>query len=321
MIRIGRATTLLLTLGVAVLLGSCEKAQPTEVLASIVSDDGPPVAYLAAYMTATDEKHLYYALSTDGFHFDELVNQGQPILGATLDDRRLRDPMIFRDRAMLYHLVATVSWSHPYFTIWDSNDLVTWKNERLVGVAPKGASMVWAPEIVYDAEEDDYVVYWTSAIGDFQTASIYFATTKDFRAFSSPQVMLSDPTAAIMDATVAFDGANYHMFYRSNGLRHATAMHATGPYGHAELLAEDDVEGPFVFRLNDSSGWGMVWDYFEGNAGYGLLRSPDLFNWTRLTNPVPPYYNGQVSFPAGIRHGSVIPVTQAQVERLRALHP
>lgn len=318
MIPIARVATLLLTLAAAV-LGSCAKASPIEVLPSVVSDDGPPVAYLAAYMTATDETHLYYALSTDGFHFNYLVNQGKPIVGATHDDKRLRDPMILRDRNGIYHMVATVSWTHGYFTIWDSSDLVTWVNERLVGVAPAGASMLWAPELAYDAENDQYLVYWTSATGSFDTACIYYATTRDFRAFSKPQVLLRDPRAAIMDANIVHDGTLYHMFYRSNGVRHATSTHALGPYENSVLVATDDAEGPFAFKLVDGSGWGMIFDYYAGNAGYGLLRSSDLIAWQRITNATRPLYNETVSFPAGIRHGSIIPVTQVQVDRLRQL--
>lgn len=315
--RLRRATTRFAALAAGAVLAACTKAPPTEVVAS-AAGNGPAVAYLAAYMTATDEKHLYYALSVDGFRFDFLVNGGKPILGATHDDRRLRDPMILRDRNGIYHLVATVSWTHGYFTIWDSGDLVTWANERLVSVAPAGATLVWAPEIAYDADNDQYFAYWTSATGRFETASIYYATTRDFRTFSAPKLLLSDPKAAIMDASIVYDGARYHMFYRSNGIRHATATHALGPYESPELVANDDAEGPFVFRLIDGSGWGMVWDYYAGNAGFGLLRSGDLSTWERITNTTSPYYNARVSFPVGIRHGSIIGVTQAQVELLRA---
>lgn len=274
------------------------------------------VAYLAAYMKGDDDKHLYYALAVDGFVFHEL-NAHKPILEAHYDDQLIRDPMIIKDKEGVYHLVATVSWKNRAFTVWDSKDLVTWKNERLVDVAPEGATKTWAPEFVYDEENDVYFVYWTAELNDnWDTASIYYATTSDFITYSKPKVLYSLNGTGILDANIIKVGDMYHLIYRNNGIWIVTSKNAQGPYTDPYQLTDENVEGPFAFPLNDENGYGIVWDYFGRSLGFGLWLSSDFKNWVRLTNEEYPYYNSQVEFPEKIRHGSIIGITQEEVNRL-----
>lgn len=277
----------------------------------------PHVAYLAAYMTGSDERHLYYAISTNGFRFDLLVKGGQPILGATMDDKLVRDPMLFLDQQGVYHMVATVSWKHRPFTIWDSTNLVHWTNERLVDVAPEGATKTWAPELAYDRAKDQYFVYWTAEVtNNWNTAAIYYATTKDFKTFSKPEVLYREPTVGILDANIIYDKGTYHLIYRFKGIWKVTSRNALGPYTNPEQISPENVEGPFVFPLNEGTGWGIVWDYYGNSQGWGLFTSPDLKTWKRITNEKAPFYNEQVWFPRAIRHGSVTPLTQEQLDTI-----
>lgn len=46
--------------------------------------------------------------------------------------------------------------------MWESTDLISWKNERLVQVEDKTAGMVWAPEAIWDASKGQYLVHWAS---------------------------------------------------------------------------------------------------------------------------------------------------------------
>ena len=239
-------------------------------------------------------------------------------MAASYDDQLVRDPMIIRDREGIYHLVATVSWRNRPFTVWDSEDLVTWKNERLVDVAPVGASKTWAPEFAYDEENDIYFVHWTAELNDdWNTASIYYATTKDFINYSKPKILYTLNGTGILDATIIKVGDIYNLIYRNNGIWVATSKSAQGPYTNPHVMTSEDVEGPFAFPLNDGNGYGIVWDYFGKSAGFGLLTSSDFKNWTRVTNENFPYYNSKVEFPAGIRHGAIIGITQEELERLK----
>jgi hypothetical protein len=159
-------------------------------------------AYLAAYMKGNDDKNMYYALATEGFKF-KIMNGSKPILSAYYNDKLLRNPLIIKDKEGIYHLVATVSWKNRPFTIWDSKDLITRENERLVDIAPEGATKTWAPEFAYDEENDIYFVHWTAELNDdWDTASIYYATTRDFINFSVPKVLYSLDGTGILDANI-----------------------------------------------------------------------------------------------------------------------
>jgi hypothetical protein len=274
------------------------------------------VAYLAAYMKGKDEKHLYYAIARKDFVFEE-IHGGKPVLSANFDDSLIRDPMIFRDKKGIYHLVATVSWKNRPFTLWDSKDLVHWKNERLIDVAPENSSKTWAPEIAYDSKGDQYFVYWTAEVNKtWSSASIYYSTTKDFTHFSKPKILFKD-TVGILDANLVFANGAYNLFYRkSNSIWVVTSADALGTYGNGYKFSNENVEGPFVFTLRDTSGYGIVFDYYGGSAGFGLMTSPDFKNWVRITNPKAPYYNDKVKFPAGIRHGAVCGITKKELKKL-----
>lgn len=274
-------------------------------------------AYLVAYMTGTDENHLYYALAEDDYIFKPL-NDEKPIIGANLDDKLLRDPMIIKDKDGVYHMVATVSWEHRPFTVWDSKDLINWENERLVDVAPEGATATWAPEFAYDEENDIYMVYWTAEINDvWETASIYYSTTKDFKSFSETKLLYNVEGKGLLDANIIKVNDKYNLLYRmDNKVWIAKSDNAQGPYTSPYVLTDENVEGPFAFPLIDNKGYGIVWDYYEGSAGYGLWASKDFKQWVRITNPEYPYYNDDVEFPQGIRHGSIIIISPEEKNAL-----
>ncbi len=276
-----------------------------------ITDDAK-VAYLAVYMKGDDEHHLYYAMADSGFLFRPL-NQGNPVLSASFDDRLIRDPMVLKDKNGIYHLVATVSWQNRPFTVWDSRDLVHWENERLVDVAPEGATKTWAPEFAYDEENDSYMVFWTAELNnDWNTASIYYATTTDFVHYSKTEILYTLNGTGILDANILKVNGVYHLIYRNNGIWVATSKSIRGPYTEPYLLTPENVEGPFAFPLNDGDGYGVVWDYFGRSAGFGLWTSSDFVDWKRVTNERAPFYNDRVSFPIGIRHGAILGITEEE---------
>ncbi len=280
----------------------------------------PKVAYLVSYMKGSDETHMYYGLSEDGCKF-HVINGGKPVLAASFDDKLIRDPMLIRDKKGVYHLVATVSWKNRPFTVWDSTDLIHWTNERLVDVAPEGATKTWAPEFTYDEENDVYFVHWTAEVNDnWDTAAIYYSTTKDFVHFDPPRILHRDDEG-ILDANIIKVDDTYHLLYRKNGIWVATSRQAQGPYTGPYQLTSENVEGPFAYPFNAGKSYGVVWDYFGQSAGFGLWTSPDFRNWTRISNEKAPYYNNKVEFPAGIRHGSIIGITEKELKALRKAFP
>ena len=279
--------------------------------------------YLCAYMTGGDERHLRYAVAEDGFLFDEVATN---VVSASFDDRLVRDPHILKDASGDYHLCATVSWTNRAFTVWDSADLVRWENERLVDVAPPNATKTWAPEFVRDEERCDYLVYWTGEQNhDWSTAAIWCSRTKDFKEFSAPQVLYRDASGdGVLDANITKAGGKYRLIFRRHGVWMAESDSSEGPYTNVRKICDDNVEGPFLWKLGvgrEELGveeWALMFDYYGGSKGFGVMTTKDFEKWERVTNLKPPYYNSRVRFPKGIRHGCVLAISKDEAVRIKA---
>lgn len=291
----------------------------TQALTALAQDN--KIAYLCAFMDGKAED-LRYFVSADGYHFKN-VNDGKTILKSTLGSQILRDPQIIRDKKGMYHLIATNAWKGRSFAIWDSNDLIEWKNEREVKISPVDADKTWAPEAIYNEKDKNYVLYWTSSLNNKNDSwSIYYSTTSDFVNFSKPQILMRSG-GIILDANIVKRSEKkYYMFYRyENKIWRKEAEQLLGNYKDSTIVIDANVEGPFVYQTAANK-WNMIWDYYGGNQGkYGMAESNNLIDWKWLTNKEFPYYNKLVSFPNGARHGSVIPISLKQMEAILKKYP
>jgi beta-xylosidase len=312
--------------------------------------------YLFAYFTGegtADGEQIRYALSrgNDPLHWREL-NQGKPVLTSTIGEKGLRDPFVIRSpKGDKFYLIATDlrmyqnssgSWDDVQrhgsksIMIWESTDLVHWTDQRLVKVAPDNAGNTWAPEAYWDDSLGEYVVFWASKLyaddDPGHTGSTYnkmlYATTKDFRTFSEPKVW-DDPGYSVIDSTVVKYKGTYYRYTKDE--RDPTssspcAKFITGEKSTSltstkyDLVADcigsgamDRGEGPTVFKSNTEKKWYLFIDEY-GGRGYVPFETTDLDSgrWTPSTN---------YQLPASPRHGTVLPVTQAEYDRLLAAYP
>lgn len=81
--------------------------------------------------------------------------------------------------------------------IWDSkgSSLTQWEPPRLVEVVPPNFRMAWAPEAVWVAAKNQFMVFWASnAYGDERHVGkpnedkIYRSFTSDFKTFTPPEL-------------------------------------------------------------------------------------------------------------------------------------
>jgi beta-xylosidase len=312
--------------------------------------------YLFAYFTGegtADGEQIRYALSrgNDPLHWREL-NAGKPVLTSTIGEKGLRDPFVIRSpRGDKFYLIATDlrmyknssgSWDHVQrhgsksIMIWESTDLVHWTDQRLVQVAPDNAGNTWAPEAYWDDSLGEYVVFWASKLyaddDPDHTGSTYnkmlYATTKDFRTFSAPKVW-DDPGYSVIDSTVVKYKDTYYRYTKDERdpsssspcskfitAEKSTSLTATKYDFVADCVgsgAMDRGEGPTVFKSNTEQKWYLFIDEY-GGRGYVPFETTDLDSgrWT----PSPDY-----QLPASPRHGTVLPVTQAEYDRLLAAYP
>ncbi|MFF4055301.1 family 43 glycosylhydrolase [Streptomyces sp. NPDC001668] len=303
--------------------------------------------YMFSYFTGegtSDGEQLYAALSKgdDPMKWREL-NDGKPVLTSTLGEKGLRDPFIIRSpEGDKFYQIATDlriygngDWDASQRTgsksimVWESTDLVHWTNQRLVKVSPDSAGNTWAPEAFYDAKLGEYVVFWASKLydnaghsGDTYNRMMY-ATTRDFYTFSEPKVWI-DRGYSVIDSTMIQDNGTYYRLSKDE--RNNTSSTPNSKFIFEEksdsilnpnwtAVAEgigkgamSAAEGPLVFKSNTEEKWYAFLDEF-GGRGYLPFETTDLDsgNWT----PVADY-----DLPARPRHGTVLPVTQAEYDRL-----
>lgn len=290
------------------------------------------------------EERIWYSLARDGdpTRWERLG----PVLESHLGTTGMRDPHIVRvPDGSGFYLVATdlrvFGGDDAGWDAWTrhgsrslvcafSPDLVTWSEPWLVPVAPPEAGMAWAPEAFWDAGAERFVVTWSSTLyspdDPGHTAESYarllMATTRDFREFSAPEVLL-DTGRTTIDTTMVADSARVYRFHKDNspGGRGLYQDEVSDPQSSdgARVLTEHigaelwgDVEGPLVFRDVVSGRWYLWVDqYGDRGQGYRALVTDDLGSgrWERAAD---------VDLPGATKHGVVLPITAAEEARIRA---
>ncbi len=240
-----------------------------------------------------------------------------------------------------------------YLEVWESTDLVNWSNQRHVKVSSDFAGNTWAPESYYDENTGEYVVYWASALypttqtagRDINTSyqQMMYATTRDFVTFSDPKPWVNVKRGngrGMIDATVVQDGDTFYRVIKDEAsmtprqekstdlLATVSGSLPTTTSTPGWQLVKEKVgvgqpnpwggtftggEGPTVFRDNDDPDhWIMFIDQpsYHGGQGYLAFETHDIgsANWTSVPD---------ADLPSSPRHGTVLPVTQAELDRMR----
>jgi beta-xylosidase len=185
--------------------------------------------YLFSSFRDNGQDGLHLSYSHDGLKWKALKND-ESFLTPQVGGKLMRDPCICQGPDGMFHMVWTSSWWDKGIGIAHSKDLITWSEQKFVGVMehePK-ARNCWAPEIIYDQKGERYMIYWSTTIpgrfpetesgGDIAEGSplnhrIYYTTTKDFTTYSSAKLLYNDDFNVI-DATIVKDNDRYVMFVK-----------------------------------------------------------------------------------------------------------
>lgn len=196
--------------------------------------------------------------------------------------------------------------------------------------------MVWAPDAVWDAEKEMYLVHWSSHffaesdpehLGTHTLSCIRFAYTADFRTFTKPADFVKTPDTSIIDlALLHIEGSSYVRFLKNqttNDTRWTSNVYmettTTGLHGQwhrpggEKSFIYPNCEGPYAW-----------WDNRIGNKAYLLLDDIGLENPQYIPFEARDF-NSQASwckadapnFQPGRRHGSVIGIDEARYHALR----
>lgn len=270
----------------------------------------------------TEAEALHYAVSRDGYEWTAL-NDGEAVLRSDVGAESIRDPFLVRDESETYHLLGTDGWASERIVHATSEDLIEWSDPELVPVMGDvpGVRNTWAPECFHDRESGVYRLVWSSTVNpggdpDAYDHRIWTASTPDFETFSAPSCLF-DPGYTVIDACVVRHDGEYLMAFKDErgentldtdhkDVRLARAPSGGGPFADVTgPVTPGPVEGPSVFHNGEE--WLVLYDHFiEGR--YGASRSDDARDWEVC--------DSAMTFPAGLRHGSVIEIEDDVGERL-----
>lgn len=345
------------TLTATVTVGSATATRAIELTVRESPAAAAYTGYAFSYFTGNSiaGEKIYFAASrgNNALKWDEL-NSGNPVLESTMGEMGLRDPFLIRSpEGDQFYLIATDlsigrngDWDRSqrtgsrYLEVWESTDLKNWSAQRHVLVSPETAGNTWAPEAYWDEDLQQFVVFWASKLyaedDPGHTGSTYnrmlYATTRDFVTFSEAKIW-QDRGESRIDSTVIKDDGHYYRFTKDEGgggtgcsdiiQETADELTAVDLPGNPAWTMQDScigknagtsaVEGPSIFRANPGDTTGSNYYLFVdeyGGRGYIPLGTDDLDqpDWK-----VPAVYD----LPASPRHGTVIPVTQAELDSLR----
>jgi hypothetical protein len=292
-----------------------------------------PIAYLFTYFTKNGEDGLHLAFSADGYKWEKL-NSGKSYFAPTVGRAKLmRDPCVACGPDGTFHMVWTSGWNENNIGYASTKDFLTWSPQKEIPVMAHEPTVrnAWAPEIHYDNQRGEFIIFWASTIpGRFpKTAGssesgydhrMYFTTTKDFVTFA-PTKLFYDPGFSVIDATFLHADGRHWLIIKDETvkppkkyLQIATAETLRGPFGAPSAPFTPKgvwVEGPTAIKIGDD--YLVYFDAYR-NKHYGAMRSRDLKTWEDVT--------AKMSFPdeatpLRMRHGTIVAVPQSLVQRLR----
>ncbi len=305
------------------------------------------MAYLFVHFkekTSPDGEQVYFGVSKDGFAWKE-VNHGQPVLWAYYGDKGVRDFTVIKCRYTgKYYIFATDlslsygmrnqyhhSWAEigrngsKCFSVWESTDLVEWSEQRLVKLGDEDFGCLWAPDIIFDRENGDYVLHWSSShkCNGYGPKAIYYSRTKDFKTFSRPEILYRKDDSGVIDSAMYEEDGTYYLFVKSEGNPQNIILlkseHITGSFERIPAFDESMTEvqaglyeAPTAVRLEDGK-WCLFLDYY-GVPGEGQGYVPFIADGLASGRFV--RSDKSFHFPYGYKHGTIIKISEEEYERI-----
>ena len=305
------------------------------------SKDG---AYLFCYFVGNEanEQTLHFAVSTDGYHFKAL-NNNEPVIEQTKGTLCVRDPYILKGHDEsgkdCYFIIGTdmnalEGWTSNHCLItWKSYDLVNWIDETVIDIRQfegfENTNRAWAPQAIWDAEKEMYMVYWANSTVENDTAGHYYAYTKDFKTFETkPQVLYgrwneTDPETGEIRNIQCIDGdivynekdGYYYLYFKEDitqKIAYVKSKNLTGPYNTDYTICSLNyygVEGSSMYRINGTDSYMMIMDEY-GQGTFFAQMTDDFVNFRQFQR------SSMEIDHLRPRHGSVVSITEEEYKTL-----
>jgi len=328
-------TKLFLMMTAFLSLSVYEMAARTNTATGEPNDPNEMVAYLFTYFNsnAPEDEQICYAISDDGYNYTPL-NNGMPVIESDTIalTQCVRDPHILRcEDGKTFYMVVTdmrssLGWaSNRGMVLLKSTDLIHWQHSAInfptrYTKTWKNVIRVWAPETIYDHKAGKYMVFYSLRTSDQDSFDrIYYQyANKDFTDLEGEPKWLFDAGNATIDGDIVYNEADqlYHLFYKQEsgrGIYQAVAKNLTDKWqmldGNVEQTKEA-VEGVGVCKAIDGKSWIIMYDCY-GAHHYQFCKSEDLKTFQFVQNT-------ETKGKFTPRHGTIIPITRAEKERLLA---
>ena len=317
-----------------------------------IHQNEPYVSYLFVYFPSNDNENIYYALSGDGYNYTPL-NGGKRVVAADSCTVMggLRDPHILRGEDGWFYMAVTdmrssLGWnSNRGLVLMRSRDLINWTHAtvhfptRYKGTMWAKVTRVWAPQTIWDPDYENadgtrgrYMVYFSLVTSDSSIPydKVYYCyVNDDFTDFIGEPRYFYDRGAATIDMDIVYNESDglYHAIFKNDvtsGIAQVTARRLTPEEGQEDGSQWSEpsgnlqqttvaVEGGGLFKLINQDKWILMYDCYSSGY-YQFCSSSDLQNFTFEKNT-------KTSGAFTPRHGTVIPLTQAETAALLSTFP
>jgi len=277
------------------------------------SNSKPIYLFTSFREPATDGLHLAY--SEDGYHWEGLEGSFlKPEIGAS---KIMRDPSIVKGKDDTYHMVCTTDWKGGNgFGYAYSKDLIHWSTQEYIPVMKNEPEVVnvWAPEIFYDDEQEQYIIIWASTIPfrfekgveeEKNNHRMYYVTTKDFKNFSETKLFY-DPGFSVIDCVIVKRAkADYILVLKDNtrpmrNIKVAFGKSPLGPFGKSSEPFTDYLsEGPTIVKIDTN--WLIYYDNY-GAKNYKAAKTSDFIHFEDVSSAI--------KLPEGHKHGTITTISK-----------
>ncbi len=281
----------------------------------------PYVGYLMTYFIGDGIKNekVFYAWTYDGTLWYQ-INFQKPILSATIGTRRLRDPSFIRKKNGEFTLVATEGFDNPDIFAFDTTNFKDFTNERLIKLNSSlddsmSETQAWAPEGFYDRRFDKYVVYWSSP----NDVNMFYNYSNNLNDIGYPNVLV-DVGFPVIDGTIMKVGAEYSIVLKDE--RKPMEKHSQLFVGYSDtdyrninnfnynFFSNHQSEGPFIIKRG--------YDYLLYYDDYTRHQFKAFQFYELKANEFKELEDNEIiSSIVNLKHGSAIPLTWKEFERLK----
>lgn len=259
--------------------------------------------------------------SNDGYHWqtDDSIYL-KPTIGK---DKIMRDPSMLQGPDGTFHLVWTTEWKDGNgFGYASSKDLKHWSESQYIPVMQHEPTVknVWAPELFYDDEKEEYIIVFASCIpnrfekgieDENNNHRLYYTVTKDFKTFSEAKLFF-DPGFSSIDAVIVKRGkGDYVLVLKDNtrperNIKVAFAKGPLGPYENVSApFTQKFTEGPAVAKVKN--GWLIYFDAYQEKK-FGAVFTSDFKTFVKADD--------LISVPEGHKHGTILKVKKRVVRKI-----